>query len=163
MVNSIRVALYPLAITLVSSTVTYLGGLVTTNPIAALLINVAVLGLTYLDSYLTAQEAETAASPAKSPSPSASTLTPTAIVATPAPTPTTAAPTGDISYTLGGATITVTPYEPIGTKDANGYVVGSAIAYSVTLPSGDVVPAGAVYLGMYEGNANFEFNGNYYS
>ena len=66
-----------------------------------------------------------------------------------------------LTYQVGNNTVTFTPNRPIGTSEMVGtqtFVVGKQIVTAFTIPDGDTVPFGAVYIG----NGEFELNGNFY-
>lgn len=70
--------------------------------------------------------------------------------------------TSTVTYQLDGHTITVKTLQPIGTQYGS-LKVGYPITESGTY-NGTKVPAGAVFLGVYQDNIyTFELNGNYYN
>jgi hypothetical protein len=108
---------------------------------------------------LTAHAATVAAAVTGAPSPQQAGA---ASAPAPAPTNITTTTVPAISYQISGHTVTVTPNSAIGAVEQVGstsFTVGQALTAPFSIPDGDTVPAGAIYIGQQE----FELNGNYYS
>ena len=139
MVSSIRVALLPLAATIISSVLTYISGLTSTNPFYALIINAAVLGLTYGDSYITALENETPVTTTTSivANPDGSTTT-TVTPAAPATPPTPPVLAWPAFLALAG-TPTTAEFDTVIATATNPAVQNSPVWYAVAADNGTIV------------------------
>ena len=131
------------------------------NPTSAFWQEVLVLlifFLTYAEKYLTTLENNAPSTP-----------TPAAPPPTPQNVGSVTTNTGAqlITYTLANdaTPIIVTPNQPLGTKDTvNGVAVTVGLPTTVSFDLvNDHVPIGAIYIGRYNGNPEFELDGNTFS
>ena len=154
MVKELEALLLPLAGTIVTSVITYASGLATAYPAYAVALNLAVLGLTYADRWIVAQEDASPVSPASSPAVPPVVASPpnvvAAVQAVQAQVPT---------FSQGGVQVQYTLQSQLGATEQVGgssYTVGLQYNGAVS-GSGDSVPNGAYYLG----DGTFGYNGNY--